>query len=806
MQNLFELGKHRRKDFGGKHNQGGNIMGMVVQHNLSALNANNKLNTNVSGLKKSVEKLSSGLRINRAGDDAAGLAISEKMRGQIRGLDQATRNANDGISLIQTAEGALNETHDILQRMRELGVQSANGTYDDDVDRANINKEVDALKSEIDRIASSTNFNGKKLLDGSLSNGGTSATASSTTSKEVVFSSDLAAVTLKRDVEGTAAVAGANYADFSGFTLGAAGVAGDTVSMTIDYVDANGQAQSKDLSVTVTAARTADAAGTLGFSADIVAAINADSELGNLFTASAKSADGTGVAAASDVSILMTANETGTNAASFTGIKVGQHVNGTTGALRADPSQADITAEVLTKAADKETINFIDSGVAGAGNTLTAGSTMTIGDKTYELVAANGDIFDVAKGNTAVVVGADDTATVDNLISALKANGVTSAKAKTVSGNVGIEIGDISQITAAVKSNDIVSNTEGVSVGTVEPTKSEVILNIGANGASAGTHNLTVSYLDENGETQKRTVEYTGVGTQDTDGAAIATAINDDDVLSGIFNATYSGAGDTLTLESKAKGSDAPIVSGVATDDTNNSIGAIASSKTGTDKGQSVTVDAAKLNDGDTMSINGKTFTFTTDVDKASEDASFVLIDKQSSTNTTNNLYMSLKNSGMEGKLNSGTNSITFSDKVTLGSTGGLTFQIGANGVEDQKVTLFVDNMSSKNIGSEDKKISDIKVDTQDNANEAIGVIDDAINFVSGTRADLGALQNRLEHTINNLTTSSENLTSAESQIRDTDMAKEMLSYTKYNILQQASQAMLAQANQQPQAVLQLLG
>ena len=144
------------------------MAGMVVQHNLNAVNANNKMNMNVSGTKKATEKLSSGYQINRAGDNAAGLAISEKMRGQIRGLNQATTNANDGISLIQTAEGALEQTHSILQRMRELAVQSANGTYQNEVDRENINKEVDSLKSEIDRISSSTHFNKIQLLDGSM--------------------------------------------------------------------------------------------------------------------------------------------------------------------------------------------------------------------------------------------------------------------------------------------------------------------------------------------------------------------------------------------------------------------------------------------------------------------------------------------------------------------------------------------------------------------------------------------------------------------------------------------------------------
>ncbi|WP_142415499.1 flagellin [Hathewaya massiliensis] len=139
---------------------------MIINHNMNAMNAHRMMTGNTTASGKSMEKLSSGLRINRAGDDAAGLAISEKMRGQIRGLNQASRNAQDGISLIQTAEGALNETHSILQRMRELSVQSANDT-NVKVDRENLQKEVKELQSEINRIASQTQFNTKNLLNGS---------------------------------------------------------------------------------------------------------------------------------------------------------------------------------------------------------------------------------------------------------------------------------------------------------------------------------------------------------------------------------------------------------------------------------------------------------------------------------------------------------------------------------------------------------------------------------------------------------------------------------------------------------------
>ena len=141
---------------------------MRINHNLSALNAWKNMTVNDGGQTKSLEKLSSGLRIGRAADDAAGLSISEKMRGQISGLNQASRNAQDGISLLQTAEGALQEAHTILQRMRELAVQSASDTVTDG-DRGEIQKEINALRVEIDRISTDTEFNTQKLLNGDYS-------------------------------------------------------------------------------------------------------------------------------------------------------------------------------------------------------------------------------------------------------------------------------------------------------------------------------------------------------------------------------------------------------------------------------------------------------------------------------------------------------------------------------------------------------------------------------------------------------------------------------------------------------------
>jgi len=196
---------------------------MIINHNLGAMNANRNMGINSTAASKSMEKLSSGLKINKAGDDAAGLAISEKMRGQIRGLDQASANAQDGISMVQTAEGALNETSSILQRMRELSVQSSSGTNTDD-DRKSIQGEVGQLKEEIDRIGNTTQFNTKALLNGSQAGAnGISGGVNSTTGAVV------AKLTAGKMTSGTAL-----NTDMSATTLGT-----DTLTVDGQKIDVN---------------------------------------------------------------------------------------------------------------------------------------------------------------------------------------------------------------------------------------------------------------------------------------------------------------------------------------------------------------------------------------------------------------------------------------------------------------------------------------------------------------------------------------------------------------------------------------
>ena len=560
------------------------MAGMVVQHNLNAINANNKMNINVSGTKKATEKLSSGYQINRAGDNAAGLAISEKMRSQIRGLSQATKNANDGISLIQTAEGGLNETHSILQRMRELAVQSANGTYQDDTDREAIQLEVDALKSEIDRIASSTEYNGMKLLDGSL---------------------------------------------------------GGTTTGTTDFGARYG--------------------------------------------------------------VLISANTV---------------VDGANNKLKENLSLEGAT---LTSSVNGVTVTLADtaSGVGGENAQWdAAGTTLTINLKAGQSYSQS-QINDLIKNATmakADAAGTPQTSTPADVELKLKSGVFTFQKAETFKTSAGVR--------AASDDTDLV---EYLINGTDQNDGYADTIKFTSNNYGEDTRKLKIATDVAAGK------EWVATTTANNEG----TGIKDGEFTLHLATGVEYTEEDIQNLLKQA----------------------------GLD--YTVTLTDSKTPDGD------KTFYAQKVVAEA--DATAIEI----------------------GKTTAGAG--LGSDKLT-GTGKGLTFQIGANGVEDQRVTLSVGDMSSTSIG-----VGGADVSTQDAANKAIDMVDSAVKTVSMQRAGLGALQNRLEYTVNNLTTTNENLTAAESQIRDTDMATEMINYTKNNILQQASQAMLAQANQQPQAILQLL-
>jgi len=542
------------------------------------MNSLRQLGANNSATGKNLEKLSSGYKINRAGDDAAGLAISEKMRGQIRGLEQAQSNAEDGISLIQTAEGGLNETHAILQRMRELAVQSDNGTYQNEVDRENLNKELNSLKEEINRISTSTHFNKQNLLDGSLS--GTDVKISDAASTDALI--DTPATQNKYDVALQAGIKGSTGKDY-----------------ILKYTDKDGT----EKSITVNLKQEA-LDGTLGTDEEATCIIATTDGVAN-----------------GDVKYSTIAK----------------------GDSDADPVYIDPSKEEIGKALAAEFSKKlgVDLDITGTSNGLS-----------FELRDATSNIK---------ITGFEEDGTKI---------AVTETKATEASKTL-----DLSKITAYNK---------------------------------AGTATKEASIFTVNGQK-----------------FAFAADVDSAKELG-------SGVNYVISADPKSKAAAEEMA-------------ALISQKTGMKV-------AARDKDG----------------------------------GGSGNDYVIDFNAGVE------------SDGKT--KTGGIRFQIGANGTEDQQVKLNIGDMSSKGLG-----IENISISTQEDANASIELIDNAINQVSGTRADLGALQNRLEHTVNNLGVTSENLTAAESRIRDVDMAKEMMEYTKNNILTQAAQAMLAQANQQPQGVLQLL-
>ena len=490
---------------------------MRIQHNIAALNSYRNLTGNNNAVAKNLEKLSSGYRINRAGDDAAGLAISEKMRAQITGLNTAQKNAQDGVSLVQTAEGALTEVHSMLNRMVELADQSANGTYDNEVDRANLQKEIDSLKDEIDRIADSTNFNGINLLDGSLSAAKLDVKSASINGNPITPTVNAATGTT------------------SAFAV-KAGADGTKQTLTVEYADESGTLH--EVEVEYTSGNSAAANDTA-----ILGALQ-KSELASVFDITSDKAG----------NFTLTSKVGGENGAKLTGIS-------TTDATASDV----VKAGAVTKGKN-ETVTLTN----GAQN-IAAGDTIVLNGKTYEFVA-NTSSKPKTEGATAIVVGVDDDATIANLNTALENAGVKATKA----------------------------------------------------------------------------------------GANL------------VLSATKDGAA--------------------------------------------------------------------------------------------------------------------------------LTLQIGDTSEDFNQMNVSVGDMHTAALG-----IADIDISTQAGAKAAVDKIKSAINSVSSTRGDLGAIQNRLEHTINNLSVTAENMTAAESRIRDVDMANEMMAYTKNNILVQSSQAMLAQANQLPQGVLQLL-
>ncbi len=565
---------------------------MRIGNNISAMNTLNRLSFNNSSVSKSLEKLSSGSAINRASDDAAGLAISEKMRAQIAGLEQASKNAQDGISLVQTAEGALDQTHTALRRMYTLAMQATNGTITAE-DRQKIQDEIDARVNEIDRVADTANFNGIKLFDGSLAGPVTPAqpatAAALPTIDGVTNGSDIADV--------------------------------DADAVTIAY----------------------DAGAT-------------DAQRNALNTA-------------------LQAND----------ITVSVAVDGS------------LTAATLT-----------GYNITAAGGGVVTGESIVSGTANLEIQDADG-----------------------NVVATLSVTGGADAAAAAGAGDVVISF-----------------NADGVQ-------------------AAAATEATTSSFIPATAPTAPADVVEIETGLEVTMGA-VSFAEGSTMAQQNALLEAMTGGGITFTTTSTGAGAG------------------------------NITGIAASLG----------TYSFS-EIDLASTDAQTLTI-SDANGNEIGSVSITLSEdvTAFTTALDAGDYTATAAAYTggTQAQAAGLKLQIGASSDGADQINVEVADMhAAQLLGFEDGQTT-LDVSTADNAHAAIDNINAAIERVSTQRAALGAVQNRLEQTIENLTTTAENMSAAESRIRDVDMAKEMTNFTKFSILSQAAQAMLAQANALPQGVLQLLG
>ena len=567
-------------------------MGMVVRSNIMAVNAQRQLGMNNSQVSKALEKLSSGYRINRAGDDASGLAISEKMKSQIKGLDTASLNAQDGISLVQTAEGALTEVHNMLNRMTELATRSANG-INEDLNRESLQLEVDKLQEEIDRISQSTNFNGIKLLDGSLGGGNVSANGTTFTG-----ASDVSKFSSAETSVAAGDMSSVKTANTDTFSI-------DGQKLEIDWSKGDAKKLAESITSLTQAPTTTDAGKDWA------------EKLTTLFN-----------------------NE--------------MQAQGLKGSVKITYDGTNFVMKSENKGSDSE-FSFL------GGSTATA--TDSLGATLFGSAGSNGE---------SVISKAQN-----------EYNGDTIAQNSTFQMNINgtkVVVTVTNQITKTSSANTVTMDTVATALqGYIQTAVDEYNKQ---NGLTAGTFDKA------SGLTGLTKADFTVEAADD-----------------GGFLIKYNGDVEDVKFSFS-------------------------------DIGEKDIASALGLANGSSMA----------------------------------------------------------------GGNRGLILQIGDTADTFNQIAVSVANMSSLGIG-----VADVDISKREGAASAIDTIRSAIDKVSEQRAVLGATQNRLEYTINNLDTASENLQSANSRIRDTDMAKMMMEYTKVNVLTQSAQAMLAQANQQPQSVLQLL-
>ena len=707
---------------------------MVVAHNLSALNSQRQLSIVSGTVSKKAQNLSSGYKINKAADDAAGLSISEKMRKQIRGLTQASLNAEDGISMVQTADGALEEVHDMLQRMNELCVQAANGTNSTS-DRLNIQDEISQLITEIDRVSETTRFNETNLLDGSIAKPGRNATTTALNNKKI------AAVQKKLEKD------------------------------KATFKVLNGQNAGKE----VTADELANTKGVkIAYIQDEVV------------TTQTPSGDPTWTDAKYDQLKQILKEEIVPNAVlaikdayapafdflEDSGIGIGLKIGG--------------NAEIGTG-----TLAYV-----GVGYSYYSDNTMVPDFLSYQLAVnvdylhfnTDGTLTDTSRNELEVTIvhemvhGFMDEALTNGMIGvvndSLAGDGYPKwfkeGMAQSASGGY-------------YDGNDFV-RALGINTSSTEAQIETALTNEPLGGASNesnyGTGYLATMYLGylAGGSTLSASAIKTGLGK-------ILADLRSGDSLQTIVQnlARYASLSDFQNNFA----TDANVKSFVY------NLTQFVGNGTGGVIGNLTTADDILPNTPENVTLFQLNTTNDTVENQYPSDYK-VYVGGSATNGGTAGSTTPTGGTIPGGTAGGGTGTGIAANVRATGF--GAALHIGADADMTNKLTVYIDAMDAESLG-----VSKVDVRTDDLATISIERVSLAIAQVSAQRSALGAYQNRLEHTIKNLDNVVENTTAAESQIRDTDMAKEMVEYSNGNILQQAGQSMLAQMNQSTQGVLSLI-
>ena len=788
-------------------------MALVVNSNIASLNAQRQLNSSAMDLDQASERLASGRRINSAADDAAGLAISNRQTSQIRGLDQAIRNANDGISLIQTAEGALDESTNILQRMRELAIQSSNGIYSD-TDRATLDAEVQQLVAELDRISETTSFNGQNILDGSL--GSVDLQVGSESNQTISFSisemstSSLGLGSTTGDLQG-ASIDAALAFDEGDIQINGQGLAGydettdnlDDLLADINGIDGVSASAFNIIEGTSVATGLLEATDTF----DIVVG-STDGSAATTFTIG-----GAGIATNSASELVDVINEK-------TGGAVVAAVNDDGNITLSNTTGGTITVNNFVDGSGNDTAAGALGFVSGASQTGSLSLTSDNGEAITVTNGANGTDADLEAfgfrrveaqgevlGEALSATGEQDQAlvagdlTINGVsISATDADNLTNkvANINAVSDETGVTASIVAQEsytadttqslleltgTAAITAGDLTAGNisiNGVNVAVTANDTSEVV----EASINAGTANHGVTaYTDDDGIlhlfsdspitlSDDGTADITELGLTDVGGNAIVDGTPEPTVAAATFVANDDGS---IRINN--------------TEVTLTDLGDLDQIVTDINASQGVTGVQASIDDNGELQLAS-----TSSINLSLGDANGLA--------TAAFLGITFSDSDADNEL--GDEVLTIDPRIKLDSANDQTISIDvtANGATATGLSDMNTDASAAVTGS---AISNISVATVSGAQDAVDAIDNALETINTTRSELGAVNNRLDFTVSNLSNVSENTSAARSRIVDADFAAESASLSRAQVLQQASQAMLAQANARPQQVLSLL-